>query len=90
MKDRIVALIICLLLLIYTVVLLVIMSNKYDDSLDKLYQKNKKLELEKTKLKAEIEEREVAISSLLDGVECDCGWYEDFYYDHMEEFGAYE
>lgn len=21
---------------------------------------------------------------------CDCGWYEDFYYEHSEEVGAYE
>lgn len=21
---------------------------------------------------------------------CDCGWYEDFYYNHAEEVGAYE
>ena len=23
-------------------------------------------------------------------VECDCAWYEDFYYEHMEEMGVME
>lgn len=47
--------------------------------------------------KAIIEEQQGLINSYVEFVkqkcpdkECDCSWYEDFYYEHAEEMGAYE
>ena len=58
-------------------------KGQYDNSLIKIRQENEKL-------KKSNEEKNLVIESLLDGVECDCGFYEDFYYDHMLECGANE
>ena len=72
-------LIVCLLYIISIFAI----KDQYDNDLIKLRQQNEKLQ-------KSIEEKNLVIESLLDGVECDCGWYEDFYYDHASECGAYE
>lgn len=72
-----------IVLAVLYIVSLIEMSNKYDDELAKLKIENKKLQHQNTEYK-------LAVESLLDGVECNCGWYEDFYYEHAEELGAYE
>jgi hypothetical protein len=42
----------------------------------------------------EMEEKQNVINSYAQGYikqcKCDCAWYEDFYYEHSEEVGAYE
>lgn len=65
-------------------------KNQYDEELTKLRKDNKKQEYQINRLKKDNEEKNIVIESLLDGVECDCGFYEDFYYEHAEELGAYE
>ena len=65
-------------------------KNQYDEELTKLRKDNKVQKHEINRLKKDNEEKNLAIESLLDGIQCDCGWYEDFYYDHMDEVGAYE
>ena len=79
--------------------LLIVSSDKYEDEISnlrienkKLNNENKKLNNENKELNDQITEQINAIDSLLEGnkTECDCSWYEDFYYDHAEEVGAYE
>lgn len=64
---------------------LIISSNKYEDDIAQLKLQNKKLEYNNKELMNSVE-------ILLNDkeAECHCGWYEDFYYEHAEEFGAYE
>lgn len=33
---------------------------------------------------------EYQAGALMNKNECSCGWYEDFYYEHAEEVGAFE
>ena len=81
--------------------LLIVSSDKYEDEISNLRVENKKLNNENKKLNNEnkelnhqITEQINAIDSLLEGnkaeSECDCGWYEDFYYENAEGCGAYE
>lgn len=35
-------------------------------------------------------ENKELMARLNNAYDCDCGWYEDFYYEHSEEVGAYE
>ena len=102
LKDRLVVLLFIILMLgSLTIFMLIVSSNKYEDEISNLRVENKKLNNENKKLNNEnkelnhqITEQINAIDSLLEGnkaeCECDCGWYEDFYYEHAEEFGAYE
>ena len=88
-KERIPALLVVIGLILYTALLIIIcgigFSNKYEDEITKLKLENKKLEYNNHELKNSVE-------ILLNDkeAECHCGWYEDFYYEHAEEFGAYE
>ena len=79
--------------------LLIVSSDKYEDEISNLRIENKKLDNENKKLNNEnkelnhqITEQINAIESLLENnkTECDCGWYEDFYYENAEGCGAYE
>lgn len=80
--------------------LLIVSSDKYEDEISNLRVENKKLNNENKKLNNEnkelnhqITEQINAIDSLLENkveCECDCGWYEDFYYENAEGCGAYE
>lgn len=65
-------------------------KDQYDKELTELRKDNKKQEYQINRLKKDNEEKNIVIESLLDGVECDCGFYEDFYYEHMKEVGANE
>ena len=53
----------------------------------KLQRENKKLEYTNKEL---INSIEVLNTELNNAYDCDCGWYEDFYYEHSAEVGAYE
>lgn len=70
---------------ILSLVLLIITSNKYEDDIARLEIENKKLEYNNKELMNSVE-------ILLNDKEakCHCGWYEDFYYEHSAEVGAYE
>ena len=35
-------------------------------------------------------ENKELMTRLNNAYDCDCGWYEDFYYQYSEEVGAYE
>ena len=72
--------------------LLIVSSDKYEDEISNLRIENKKLTNENKELNHQITEQINAIDSLLENnkTQCDCGWYEDFYYEHAEEVGAYE
>lgn len=58
-------------------------KDQYDKELNDLRKEN-------TKLKIDNKKHIRTIESLLDGVECDCGWYEDWYYQTAEGCGANE
>lgn len=62
---------------------LIITSNKYEETLAYLQEENKKLEYKNKRLMHNIE-------LLQTDKDCDCEWYEAFYYEHAEEFGAFE
>ena len=54
----------------------------------------KELKNKIAKQELEKEEKQNVINSYAQGYikqcECDCGWYEDFYYEHSAEIGAFE
>ena len=86
LKDRLVVLLFIILMLgCLTIFMLIVSSNKYEDEITKLKLENKKLEYNNHELKNSVE-----ILQNQKENQCHCGWYEDFYYDHAEEFGAYE
>lgn len=86
LKDRLVVLLFIILMLgSLTIFMLIVSSNKYEDDIAQLKLANKKLEIDNHDLKHTIE-----ILKSEKEAECNCGFYEDFYYDHAEEFGAYE
>ena len=99
-KERIPALLVVIGLILYTTSMLIIcgilFSNKYEDDIARLEIENKKLNHELIIKRKDNEMMGYAIENLqaqVDGkkaVECDCGWYEDFYYEHAEEMGAME
>ena len=92
-KNNLLGLLIAVVLFGITLLsLLIISSNKYEDELSKLRIENKKLTNENKELNHQITEQINAIDSLLENnkSECDCGWYEDFYYENAEGCGAYE
>lgn len=74
-----------MLIAILFIVCLIDISNKYDDELGNLRKENEKL-------KKDIRERNLAIESLLDRVECDCDcdWLRSFYDEFHEQVGAFE
>lgn len=84
-KNLIFILILTLMISIPVIETLILSSNRYEDQINSLKLENKKLEYNNKELKNSVEilqnEREN---------ECHCGWYQDFYYEHAEEIGAYE
>lgn len=90
-KERIPALLVVMGLILYTTLMLIIcgilFSNKYEDELYKLGIENKKLEYRNKELMASVEALQTQLNNAYD---YDCGWYEDFYYEHAEEMGANE
>ena len=84
-KNLIYILILTLMISIPVLATLILSSNRYEDELSNLKLENKKLEYNNKELKNSVEilqnEREE---------QCHCGWYQDFYYEHAEEVGAFE
>lgn len=99
-KERTPALLVVIGLILYTTLLIIIFgigySNRYEDDIARLEIENKKLNHELITKRKDNEMMGYAIENLqaqVDGkkaVECDCSWYEDFYYEHSAEVGAYE
>ena len=99
-KERTPVLFIVIGLILYTALLIIIcgigFSNKYEDDIARLEIENKKLNYELITKRKDNEMMGYAIENLqaqVDGkkaVECDCSWYEGFYYEHMEEMGVME
>lgn len=86
LKERLIAILVVMIILAFTIIsCLIISSNKYEDELAEVRLENKKLEYNNKELMNSVE-------ILLNDKEaqCHCGWYEDFYYEHAEEVGAYE
>lgn len=71
-------------------------KDQYDKELTELRLNNKKLSYELKRKKKDNKMMSASIEYLqqqVDGkrsIECDCAWYEDFYYEHMKEVGANE
>lgn len=72
---------------ILSLVLLIITSNKYEDDIARLEIENKKLEYRNKELMASVEALQTQLNNAYD---IECEWYEDFYYEHSAEVGAYE
>lgn len=99
-ENNLLGLIVAFALLIYTVILLIICgigySNRYEDEIAYLEIENKKLEhdlITKRKDNKFLTYRVEDLEKQVDGkkkIKCDCSWYEDFYYEHAAEVGAYE
>lgn len=79
-KDALVSVIVVGLLLAYVIVLMYLLSKSYEDRVAELKHTNKEL----------MTSVEALSTQLNNAYDCDCGWYEDFYYDHAGEVGAYE
>ena len=87
-EDNIIRLLIPIIILGFTIIgCLIIVSNKYENDIAKLQRENKKLEYTNKEL---INSIEVLNTELNNAYDCDCEWYEDFYYEHSAEVGAYE
>lgn len=84
-KNLIYILILTLMIAIPVIATLILSSNRYEDQINSLKLENKKLEYNNKELTNSVEilqnEREE---------QCHCGWYQDFYYEHAEEVGAFE
>lgn len=84
-KNLIYILIATLMIFIPVITTLILSSNHYEDQINSLKLENKKLEYNNKELKNSVEILQNERES-----ECHCGWYQDFYYEHAEEVGAYE
>lgn len=86
LKDRLVVLLFIILILgSMMIFMLIVSSNKYEDELSKLKLENKKLEYNNHELINSVETLKSEKET-----ECNCGFYEDFYYQYADEVGAYE
>lgn len=73
-ENNLIGLLISIIILSLTIIgCLILSSNKYEDDIVYLQNKNKKLEHE-----------------LNNAYDCECGWHEEFYYEHADEVGANE
>lgn len=80
-EDNLIGLLISSIILGFAIICcLIVTSIKYENDIAKLQKENKEL----------MTSVESLYTQLNNAYYCDCGWYEDFYYDHSEEVGAYE
>ena len=87
-ENNLIGLLISIIILGYAITgCLIISSNKYKNDIAKLQKENKELEHTNKELMTSVE---ALYTQLNNAYDCDCGWYEDFYYEHSEEVGAYE
>lgn len=86
-KSNFGGLIIAIIILIYTIALMCFLDKIYEDEIVKLQVENKKLKYNNQELINNIEILNTQLNVLCD---CNCGWYEEFYYNYSAEIGAYE
>lgn len=87
-EDNLIGLLISIIILGFTTIgSLIIVSNKYENDIAKLQKENKELKYTNKEL---IKSIEVLNTELNNAYDYDCGFFEDFYYEHAEEVGAYE
>ena len=86
-KDNLFRISFTISLLVYLCILLKLMCSSYEDTIAKLQKENKELEHTNKELMTSVESLYTQLNNAYD---CDCGWYEDFYYEHAGEVGAYE
>lgn len=80
-ENNLIGLLISIIILGYAITgCLLIDSNKYKNDIAELKKENKEL----------MTSVESLYTQLNNAYDCDCGWYEDFYYEHAEEMGAME
>lgn len=84
-KNLIFILIMTLMITIPVITTLILSSNHYEDQINALKLENKKLEYNNKELTNSVEILQNERES-----ECHCGWYQDFYYEHADEVGAFE
>lgn len=84
-KNLIYILIMTLMIAIPVIATLILSSNRYEDQINALKLENKKLEYNNHELKNSVE---ILQNEKED--RCNCGWYQDFYYEHAAEVGAFE
>lgn len=78
-KERLIYLLFAISVLFFTI--------KTDIKINNLQKENKELKHTNKELMTSVEALSTQLNNAYD---CDCGWYEDFYYDHAGEVGAYE
>ena len=78
-KERLIYLLFAISVLIFTI--------KTNIKINNLQKENKELKHTNKELMTSVE---ALYTQLNNAYDCDCGWYEDFYYEHSEEVGAYE
>ena len=82
-ENNLIGLLISIIILGYAITgCLIIDSNKYKNDIAELKKENKEL-------MTSVESLYTQLNNAYD-VECDCGFFEDFYYEHAEEMGANE
>ena len=78
-KERLIYLLFAISVLFFTI--------KSNNKINSLQKENKRLEYTNKELMTSVESLYTQLNNAYD---CDCGFFEDFYYDHSEEAGAYE
>lgn len=78
-KERLIYLLFAISVLFFTI--------KSNNKINSLQKENKKLEHANKELTNSVQVLGTKLNNVYD---CDCGWYEDFYYEHSEEVGVYE
>ena len=84
-KNLIYILILTLMIAIPVIGTLIFSSNRYEDKINDFKLENKKLEYNNRELKNSVE---ILQNEKED--RCNCGWYQDFYYEHANKVGAME
>ena len=78
-KERLIYLLFAISVLFFTI--------KSNNKINSLQKENKRLEYTNKELMTSVE---YLYTQLNNAYDCDCGFFEDFYYAHSEEAGAYE
>lgn len=78
-KERLIYLLFAISVLFFTI--------KSNNKINSLQKENKRLEYTNKELMTSVESLYTQLNNAYD---CDCGFFEDFYYEHSEEVGAYE
>lgn len=78
-KERLIYLLFAISVLFFTI--------KSNNKINSLQKENKRLEYTNKELMTSVESLYTQLNNAYD---YDCGFFEDFYYDHSEEAGAYE